>query len=106
MVVAAPIRSGTGRNQGLDRHRNALGLARLLKSHSLHRAAEAGATRAITDNDETNAPMLAVNKALGYRPRDVYGCDLLLLRPELHVVWRGNRLPDDPARLAALATGR
>ena len=44
------------------------GLARLLKSHSLHRAAEAGATRAITDNDETNVPMLAVNRALGYRP--------------------------------------
>jgi hypothetical protein len=40
------------------------------------------------------------------RPRDVYGCDVLLLRPDLHVVWRGNRLPDDPARLAALATGR
>ena len=39
------------------------------------------------------------------RPRDVYGYDLLLLRPDLHVVWRGNRLPDDPARLAALATG-
>jgi 2-polyprenyl-6-methoxyphenol hydroxylase-like FAD-dependent oxidoreductase len=39
------------------------------------------------------------------RPRAVYGCDLLLLRPDLHVVWRGNRLPDDPARLAALATG-
>jgi GNAT superfamily N-acetyltransferase len=44
------------------------GLARLLKSHSLHRAAEAGATHAMTDNDETNAPMLAVNEALGYRP--------------------------------------
>jgi 2-polyprenyl-6-methoxyphenol hydroxylase-like FAD-dependent oxidoreductase len=39
------------------------------------------------------------------RPRDVYGCDLLLLRPDLHVVWRGNRLPDDPQRLAAVATG-
>ncbi len=39
------------------------------------------------------------------RPRDIYGFDLLLLRPDLHVVWRGNRLPDDPARLAALATG-
>ena len=37
-------------------------------------------------------------------PRDIYGYDLLLLRPDLHVVWRGNRL-DDPARLAALATG-
>ena len=37
--------------------------------------------------------------------RDVYGYDLLLLRPDLHVVWRGNRLPDDPAKLAAIATG-
>jgi len=27
------------------------------------------------------------------------------VRPDLHVVWRGNTLPDDPARLAALATG-
>ena len=39
------------------------------------------------------------------RPREVYGYDLLLLRPDLHVVWRGNRLPDDPAKLAAVATG-
>ena len=39
------------------------------------------------------------------RPRDVYGYDLLLLRPDLHVVWRGNRPPDDPVALAALATG-
>ena len=44
------------------------GLALLLKSHSLHRAAALGATIAITDNDETNAPMLAVNTKLGYRP--------------------------------------
>ena len=38
------------------------------------------------------------------RARDIYGYDLLLLRPDLHVVWRGNRL-DDPAKLAAMATG-
>jgi 2-polyprenyl-6-methoxyphenol hydroxylase-like FAD-dependent oxidoreductase len=37
--------------------------------------------------------------------RDIYGYDLLLLRPDMHVVWRGNRPPEDPARLAALATG-
>jgi hypothetical protein len=37
--------------------------------------------------------------------RDVYGHDLILVRPDLHIVWRGNALPDDPARLAALATG-
>ncbi len=38
-------------------------------------------------------------------PRDIYGYDLLLIRPDLHVVWRGNRLPANPAKLAALATG-
>ena len=38
-------------------------------------------------------------------PRDIYGADLLLLRPDLHVVWRGNSLPADAAKLAALATG-
>jgi 2-polyprenyl-6-methoxyphenol hydroxylase-like FAD-dependent oxidoreductase len=37
-------------------------------------------------------------------PREVYGYDLLLLRPDLHVVWRGNYLPD-AAKLAAIATG-
>jgi 2-polyprenyl-6-methoxyphenol hydroxylase-like FAD-dependent oxidoreductase len=39
------------------------------------------------------------------RARDVYGYDLVLVRPDLHVVWRGNALPDDSKRLAALATG-
>jgi 2-polyprenyl-6-methoxyphenol hydroxylase-like FAD-dependent oxidoreductase len=39
------------------------------------------------------------------RPRDVYGYDLLLLRPDMHVVWRGNESPADPQKLAALATG-
>jgi hypothetical protein len=38
-------------------------------------------------------------------PRDVYGHDLLLLRPDLHVAWRGNALPPEPERLAAMATG-
>jgi GNAT superfamily N-acetyltransferase len=43
------------------------GLARLLKTHSLHRAAQAGATVAFTNNDETNAAMLGINHALGYQ---------------------------------------
>ena len=38
-------------------------------------------------------------------PREVYGHDLILLRPDMHVAWRGNRLPDEPAKLAALVTG-
>lgn len=42
---------------------------------------------------------------LDNEPRAVYGFDLILLRPDLHVAWRGNRAPDDPARLAAIVTG-
>jgi 2-polyprenyl-6-methoxyphenol hydroxylase-like FAD-dependent oxidoreductase len=37
--------------------------------------------------------------------RDLYGRDLLLLRPDLHVVWRSNSAPANPARLARMATG-
>lgn len=37
--------------------------------------------------------------------RDVYGVDLLLLRPDLHVAWRGNVPPADAAALAARVTG-
>jgi len=39
-------------------------------------------------------------------PRQVYGQDLLLLRPDLHVVWRGNGPPEDAREVAAIATGR
>lgn len=37
--------------------------------------------------------------------RDVYGYDLLLLRPDLHIAWRGRQAPDDPVLLADIATG-
>jgi len=37
--------------------------------------------------------------------RDLYGFDLILLRPDLHIVWRGNLAPAEPRELAALATG-
>ncbi len=37
--------------------------------------------------------------------RDVYGYDLILVRPDMHVVWRGNAAPEDPAQVAAIATG-
>jgi hypothetical protein len=39
------------------------------------------------------------------RPREIYGYDLLLLRPDMHVVWRGNAAPEDPEKLARMATG-
>jgi len=37
--------------------------------------------------------------------RGVYGYDLILLRPDMHVVWRGNQPPADSNELAAIATG-
>lgn len=37
--------------------------------------------------------------------RAIYGHDLLLLRPDMHVVWRGDALPEDTEKLARLATG-
>jgi hypothetical protein len=47
----------------------------------------------------------AVRDLPDQRARDIYGHDLILVRPDLHVVWRGNAFPADPAGLAALATG-
>ena len=44
------------------------GLGLLMKQHSLALAAAAGITKVITQNDETNAPMLAINTKLGYQP--------------------------------------
>src|SRR5580704_9275321 len=37
--------------------------------------------------------------------REVYGYDLLLVRPDLHVVWRGNTPPENAAEVGAIATG-
>jgi 2-polyprenyl-6-methoxyphenol hydroxylase-like FAD-dependent oxidoreductase len=39
------------------------------------------------------------------RVRDVFGRSVLLLRPDLHIVWSGHGAPPDPVGLAALATG-
>ena len=50
------------------------------------------------------APATVIEIADG-RAREVYACDLVLVRPDLHVVWRSNAAPDDPARVAAIATG-
>jgi hypothetical protein len=51
-----------------------------------------------------SAPLQVV-EAPDTAARGIYGYDLILLRPDMHVVWRGNRGPDDPAQLASLVTG-
>ena len=37
--------------------------------------------------------------------RELYGFDLILLRPDMHIVWRGQETPEDVALLVAVATG-
>ncbi len=37
--------------------------------------------------------------------RELYGADLALIRPDQHVAWRGDRLPDDADALLARLTG-
>jgi len=41
----------------------------------------------------------------GEAARQVYGFDYLLVRPDLHVVWRGNAPPNDPDKIARIVTG-
>ena len=51
---------------GTARAHRGRGLAELAKTCSLHRARAAGYTEALTGNDSDNAPMLAINRRLGY----------------------------------------
>jgi GNAT superfamily N-acetyltransferase len=48
------------------------GLARLVKLAVIRHLAEAGVSLLVTENDETNAPMLAVNARLGFRPHGAH----------------------------------
>jgi len=70
-MLAANLEKGRAFNEytgTLPSHRGR-GLARLVKLASLRWAAEQGITSVWTTNDETNAPMVAVNRRLGYEPR-------------------------------------
>jgi len=64
-VESAGTRMFSGLAGTLASHRGR-GLARIVKSHALLRAAAKGVTEAYTNNDAGNAPMLAVNDRLGY----------------------------------------
>jgi hypothetical protein len=69
-----------------------------------------GGTRVDTANLEralraTGAPLEALDIE-GEAPREIYGFDLLLVRPDLHVVWRGNYIPKDAEAIASIAIGQ
>ena len=61
---------------------------------SLQRAFDAiGAPFSVLDlNDETS--------------RRVYGFDYILVRPDLHVAWRGNAMPETPDQVVRIVTGQ
>jgi hypothetical protein len=68
-----------------------------------------GGTRADTSLLErairTLGAPLEVHDFRDTAPREVYGYGLLLVRPDLHVAWRGNEPPEDPGALARRVTG-
>ena len=37
--------------------------------------------------------------------REIYGTDIMLLRPDMHIAWRGTAAPADAAKLARMAAG-
>ena len=65
------------------------------------RADTSSLERAIRDR---GAP-LAVLEVADQVARDLYGFDLILLRPDMHVVWRAQQPPEDAAAVATVATG-
>jgi 2-polyprenyl-6-methoxyphenol hydroxylase-like FAD-dependent oxidoreductase len=54
---------------------------------------------------EARGAPLTVLDLPGQPVREIYERDLLLLRPDMHVVWRDNRMPQEPNELVAVATG-
>ena len=53
---------------------------------------------------ELGAPFCVLDIA-DAAPRDIYEQDLILLRPDMHVAWRGNAMHEAPDHLAAVVTG-
>jgi len=48
----------------------------------------------------------ATERLLNPRIREVYGRDFVLVRPDLHVAWRGDHMPEAPESLVARVTGQ
>ena len=61
--------------------------------------------RALAEAAENRAVPLDVLRVRSGEAREIYGADLVLVRPDRHIAWRGNRAPEDPAALLARVTG-
>jgi hypothetical protein len=62
--------------------------------------------RALEQTAKTLRMPLTVVDVASEPGRDLYQRDLALVRPDMVVAWRGNKLPDDCATLVAQVTGR
>ena len=80
-----------------DRLEPGYSLLRLGRTHARTSALESAFRR-------RGAP-LTVLDLTDERPRELYGYDLVLVRPDLHVAWRGNAAPADPEAVVDRATG-
>jgi 2-polyprenyl-6-methoxyphenol hydroxylase-like FAD-dependent oxidoreductase len=63
-------------------------------------------TRALENDIRATGAPLDVVRVPDARARELYERDLILVRPDLHVAWRGNRPPADSGAVAAIVTGR
>ena len=56
---------------------------------------------------DLGVPVRTVDLGPALRPllRPLLGADALLVRPDLHVGWRGNQTPADPGQIARAVTG-
>ena len=61
-------------------------------------------TRIRKSFEATGAPVTEV-RVESERVRDLYGFDFLVLRPDLHVVWRGTQVPRNAPEIVSIATG-
>ena len=63
-------------------------------------------TAALTDAlRATGAPVTALRLDDDVA-REIYGHDLILLRPDMHIAWRDNAMPEDAGHVAGVVTGR
>ena len=61
-------------------------------------------TRIRKSFEATGAPVTEV-RVESERVRDLYGFDFLVLRPDMHVVWRGTQVPRNAPEIVSIATG-
>jgi 2-polyprenyl-6-methoxyphenol hydroxylase-like FAD-dependent oxidoreductase len=78
---------------------------RIGDGYTLLRLGKTGDASALQQAFKTIGAPFATLDIASEPARAVYGFDYLLVRPDLHVVWRGNSMPQAPEALARRVTG-